>query len=124
MVTDVILSSPQPSAADHQATPFTHAIGQTPAAESRVSCLEAELGAARPWERRAIRRDLAGAGDRVAEARSRYEDELEHARPALEELEQAGQRLAAVRDETEVELMRQRFDAFGREVPSNGGLSR
>lgn len=93
-------------------------------AESKVSGLKAELRSARPWERRAIRRHLAGAEDRVADVRARYDDALEKARPALSDLEQARQRLDAVRDQTEVELMRQRFDAFGRETPSRGGLSR
>lgn len=94
------------------------------AAESNVSGLKAELRAARPWERRAVRRDLAGAENRVADARSRYEDARDQARPSLEEVEQARQRLDVERAETEVELMHQRFEAFGREAPSRGGLSR
>ena len=93
-------------------------------AERKVSGLKAELRAARPWERRAVRRDLAGAENRVAEACSRYEDALEQARPPLDDLEQARQRLETVRADTEVELMRRRFEAVGREVPSRGGLSR
>jgi conjugative relaxase-like TrwC/TraI family protein len=94
------------------------------AARSKLSALEAELRAARAWERRAIRRNVAGAEDRVANARDRYEDALEQARPALNDLEQARQRLDAVRDQTEVELVRQRFDAFGREAPGREGLGR
>lgn len=94
------------------------------AAESNVSGLKAELRAARPWERRAVRRDLAGAENRVADARSRYEDARDQARPSLEEVEQARQRLDVERAETEVELMHQRFEAFGREAPSRAGLSR
>ena len=89
-----------------------------------MSGLEAEVRAARPWERRAVRRTLAGAEERVATAQDRYDDVLEQMRPSLDEVEQAQQRLDAVRAETEVELMRQRFEAFAREAPSRGGLSR
>lgn len=94
------------------------------AAQSKVSGLEADLRAARPWERRAIRRNLAGAEERVADAQSWYEEALDQARPSLHELEQRRQQLETVRAETEVEVMRQRFDAFGREAPSRSGLGR
>jgi len=97
---------------------------QLTAAESKMSGLATELRAARPWERRSIRRDVADAEERVADARTRFEDVLDQARPPLDEVERARQRLDAVRGETDVELMRQRFDAFGREAPGREALGR
>ena len=94
------------------------------AAERKVSGLQARLRAARPWERRQIRRDLAGAEERVADARRRCEDALDQARPSLDEVEQTRGRLDAVRAETDVELMRQRFGAVGRDVPVREALGR
>ncbi len=89
-----------------------------------VSDLEAELRAARPWERRSIRRDLAGVKERTVDARALYEDALDQARPWLDEVAQTQQQLDRARTEADIELMRERFDAFAREAASRSGLSR